>query len=139
MAPRDAQVFTEKQQEEHQTALHQANAAVSKQNYVGDRAASLGVDRGDGPHAADQNENQERPTKQDNTQVAQGFIGTERILEDFLQHRKRDYNTDPGADPVSVVVQISRMPYREQEGNTQYLKDGVVEKIWVFLVQAPSE
>ena len=84
-AGRNSQVAVEEKQEENQSTLHQSNATIRQLHHVVHDSAVGVVRRIDRPHHRNQQSHQGRPAKQNDTQVSQVLIRTERILEYFLE------------------------------------------------------
>ena len=138
---RDAEILTEEKQEKDQAALHQAKTAISQQDNILNSIVVGLVGGTNRPHHSHQQDHQRRPAEEDDAQVAQGLVGAEGVLEDFLKNREGKQNAEADIHVISVVVDlVGQIDIDEgQNRNRDHLQNRVVEEEWVITVESAPE
>src|SRR5664279_478942 len=88
ISSRDTEVLAEHQYEEHQSALHHADAALHQVNSVCDVVYLVRVPRGNCPHPCHEKNYQCAPAKQNDAEIAQRLVWPEGVLKDLQKDGK---------------------------------------------------
>src|SRR5581483_9880863 len=128
--PRKPQISREQQQEENQSALDNAYAALQGENHL-DNPLRIRRTRCHQDHA-NQRHDDTSPTKDQGAEITQRRKRTEDVAEDLANDHKAQHGAHGRSRPIQIEIapalRAAEELSREQEGEDHYLGHDIGEK-----------